>query len=307
MDYISLEKYLSKKIDNAIINIIGVSELRRYIYSVCFDFSSKHTVIIHGAIHAREHITTDLIVKLIKDVSLNYSKYKEMGIPNIIFVPMVNPDGVELVCNGLKSVKDRRKRNELLKINGSDDFSLFKANANGVDLNTNFDAKWGCGEQNKLIPSASDYIGESPMSEYEVQALALLTINKKASFTISYHAKGQEIYYQFFNKKENLKRDRKIAKIIAKSLHYKIKNVQNESGGGYKDWCVYRLNIPAVTIEVGKDSLIHPIGLKNLKQIYSRNKGIIKLLKNITKEIDRNERNVYERSLKSSEKSSQER
>ena len=289
MDYFHLEKFLSKKINHSSIDIIGLSVLKRYIYSVCFDFNSKHTVIIHGAIHAREHITTDLICLLIKDISSNYEKYTKMNFPNIIFVPMVNPDGVELVYNGLKSVSDKNKRKELLKINGSNDFSLFKANANGVDLNTNFDAKWGSGDQNKVFPASSDYIGLCPMSEPEVRALALLTINTKACFTISYHSKGQEIYYEFFNKKENIKRDRKIAKLISKKLHYRIRNLQNVSGGGYKDWCIYRLDIPAVTIEVGKDCWIHPIKENKLKQIYNRNKNIIKILNVIVKEIEKNE------------------
>jgi len=280
-----------------------LSVLNRYIYSVFFDFNSKHTVIIQGAIHAREHITTSLICKLIFDVSNNYEKYKVMGTPNIVFIPMVNPDGVELCYHGLKSVKDRKRRKYLLKVNKSKDFSLFKANANCVDLNTNFDAKWGIGKENKFVPSPSDYIGSSPMSEPEVQAISRETIKRKASFTISYHSKGQEIYYKFFNRLENLKRDKKIAKIIGKSLHYKIKNLETVSGGGYKDWCVLRLSIPAVTIEVGKDSWKHPIKEDKLWKIYSRNKNIIKCLSVITKEIEKNERKIYEGSIKRGTKS----
>lgn len=297
MNYIELEKFLSKKIDHSNIEIIGKSVLGRYIYSVCFDFGSKHTVIIQGAIHAREHITTDLICEFVKDVSLNYQKYFKMCIPNIVFVPMVNPDGVELCYRGLKSVQTRKTKDFLFRINKSSDFSLYKANANGVDLNTNFDAKWGVGLQNKLVPGASDFIGEKPMSEPEVQAIAMLTLSKKASFTISYHSKGEEIYYTFYNRKENVKRDRSIAKIIKKSLKYKIVNLENVSGGGYKDWCIFRLNIPAVTIEVGKNNFSHPILRDKLSQIYSRNKNIIKCLSKIVKEIDKHERILHERSL----------
>jgi len=274
---------LAKKIDHAKVDIIGKSVLNRYIYSVNFDFETKETVIIQGAIHAREHITTNLICCLINDVSKNYNKYKALNTPNIIFIPMLNPDGVELCYKGLKSVENKKLRKFLLSINGSKDFSLFKANANGVDLNTNFDAKWGSGKNNKLFPSTSDYIGESPMSEPEVQAIAVLTNNIKPVFTISYHAKGQEIYYNFFNKKENLKRDYKIAKIISRSLHYRIKNLESESGGGYKDWCILRFGIPALTIEVGKDSLSHPIKESAIKQIFNRNKNIIKCLSRVLK------------------------
>ena len=301
MRYLDLEIFLSKRIKHSKINIIGQTMLKRSIYSVEFDFESDDNVIIQGAIHAREHITTDLICRLIKNVERNYDKYKALKTPNIIFVPMVNPDGVELCYDGVKSVKSKILKTKLININnGSKDFLLYKANANGVDLNVNFDAKWGSGRQNKFLAASSDYIGESPMSENETKALAMLTVKKKAVFTISYHAKGEEIYYQFFNKPENIRRDKKIAKIIARNLKYKIKNTESVSSGGYKDWCVLRLNIPSVTIEVGKDSLLHPIENKNLNQIYKRNKNIIKILHKIIKEIKNHERIIYERGIKRS-------
>ena len=203
------------------------------------------------------------------------------------------PDGVEICVNGIKSVKDKSKK-IFLKSLPDCNFKLFKSNANAVDLNTNFDAKWGSGKDNKFSPSFSDYIGEMPMSEPEVQALARLTQQVKPCFTISYHAKGQEIYYEFFNKKENIKSDRKIAKMFARSLGYKIKNVQNQSGGGYKDWCIYRHQIPSITIEVGDDKLTHPIATKHLGKIYKQNKNVVKLLSKVVKEIKKDERIFYE-------------
>lgn len=275
MDYISLEKFLEKKIEHAKTQILGTSVLGRFIYCVKFDFQSRNTVIIQAAIHARENITTDLCCKLIIDISNMYESLKKQGFPNIIFMPMSNPDGVELCYYGLSSVSNRYKRRELYKINKSKDFSLYKANANGVDLNTNFDAKWGSGKDNKLVKGSSDFIGESPMSEPEVQALALLTASEKPVLSISYHAKGEEIYYQFYNKPEFIKRDAKVAKIFAKALRYKIKNTQDYSSGGYKDWCILRHDICSLTIEVGSDKLKHPIKSSAIGQIYKRNKNII--------------------------------
>ena len=302
MDYKSLQDFLNNNCNKSKPFIIGESVLNRFIYAVKFDFESKNTVIIQGCIHAREHITASLICKLIKETEKDFNKLKVMGIPNIIFVPMVNPDGVELCYYGIKSA-NKEKRNFLLEINKGKDFSLFKANANGVDLNTNFNAKWGTGRENIKSPSSNGYIGEFPMSEPEVQALCLLTKTVKPIFTISYHAKGQEIYYQFYNKKENVKRDKAIAKIIARSLKYRIVNTESFSSGGYKDWCVQTLEIPAVTIEVGKDSLVHPIKENELEQIYKRNKNIIQLLGKIQKEIENDRtRKIYEGSNKGSKK-----
>jgi len=69
-------------------------------------------------------------------------------------------------------------------------------------------------------------------------------------------------------------RDEVIAKKFADSTGYKIKNVESVSSGGYKDWCVEKLKIPAITIEVGSDDLSHPISKENLSEIFEKNKSI---------------------------------
>ncbi|MBQ7466726.1 MAG: hypothetical protein IJS74_01485 [Clostridia bacterium] len=279
MDYVKLEKFLKNKIPNADVDVIGKSVLGRNIYAVYFDFHSNYNVIIQASIHAREHITTSLVVKFIKDVSKNFEFYKQLNMPNIIFVPMANPDGVMISCHGLKSVKNEKVKFKLQKINiKNEDFTLFKANANAVDLNNNFDANWGTGKENVKLPAFHGYIGKRPESEPEVKALVSLTKKVKPCFTISYHCKGEEIYYDFYQSGRERKRDKKIAKLFAKATGYKIKSTEKSSSGGYKDWCVQKLKIPSITVEVGSDNLSHPISEKFLPEIYQKNKNVIKLL-----------------------------
>ena len=162
----------------------------------------------------------------------------------------------------------------LVKINASDDFSLFKANANGVDLNVNFDARWSTGSQNVKIASSQNYIGEKPFSEPESKAIRDFTLKIKPDYTISYHSKGQEIYYEFFQK--DIVKDLAFARQISSITGYQIRKTPN-SAGGYKDWCIQELKIPALTIEVGDDKLLHPIGKKNLTKIYKQNKRVIQV------------------------------
>lgn len=298
VDSKELENFLNTNIAYATVEIIGTSVLGSPLYSVSFNFGSKQNIIIQGAIHAREHITCDLIVEMIREISNNYEKYKQLSTPNIVFVPLVNPDGANLVINGIKSVKNPRKRKFLKQINnGSLDFSQFKANINGVDLNSNFDARWGTGKENLFYPSTKGFVGYSPLSEPCTIALASLTERVKPFFTVSYHSKGQEVYYDFYCKKENLRRDKRIAKIVATTLGYKIKSTEKVSSGGYKDWCISRFNIPSVTIEVGSDRLSHPIQKKYLKKIYKRNKKLLYKLGKIAKEYER-----YARKSKTNEK-----
>ena len=70
----------------------------------------------------------------------------------IYFIPMTNPDGVRLAQEGAGFIRNKELKKNLLQINGGPDFSLWKANINGVDLNTNFDARWGQGKRNVFFP-----------------------------------------------------------------------------------------------------------------------------------------------------------
>ena len=73
---------------------------------------------------------------------------------------------------GLDTVKEENARKQLLNINkNSEDFSLWKANARGVDINVNFDADWGEGRYNLTYPSSANYIGKDANSEEETRAI----------------------------------------------------------------------------------------------------------------------------------------
>ena len=305
MNSFKLEEFLKQEIKHSKIEIIGKSVLEKPIYAVVFDFGNPYSMIIQAAIHAREHITCDLVCKMIKEISDNFDKYKKQKMPNLVFVPLSNPDGADIATLGLKAVKSRNRRKFLLEINNQNkDFSLYKANANGVDLNTNFDARWGTGKANLFYHSPHGFVGEIANSEPCTKALITLTEKIKPIFTISYHCKGEEIYYDFFARKENLKRDKKIAKIVKSATHYKIVSAQNSSSGGYKDWCIEKLNIPAVTIEVGSDKLSHPLGENCLEKIWKQNKNLLKKFSKIAKEYEHGRKSeIHEKSTCSCEKS----
>lgn len=209
--------------------------------------TSFPTIIVQYAIHAREYVTTYLALKQIKQFE---SKGK---IGTVYFIPMVNIDGV------LISLREK---------------PLFKANANGVDLNVNFDARWGQGKENVRHVNDQNYIGNSPFSEPESKSLRDFTLLVMPDMTLSYHSKGEEIYYEFHQQPNQKNTDFKLAQVVAKTTKYTIKSTPN-SCGGYKDWCIEKLKIPALTIEVGSDDLVHPIGKEYEDKIYQRNKGVL--------------------------------
>ncbi|MBQ3502985.1 MAG: hypothetical protein IJA72_04930, partial [Clostridia bacterium] len=221
-------------------------------------------IVIQGGIHAREYISTLLMIEQARYL------YTTEAVKNggIYFVFLTNPDGAEIVLDGIDSVPCDITKQYLSLANGGFDFSKYKANINLVDLNTNFDADWGGGTQNVRCPSTEDFIGFYPNSEREVQSLIDFTLQTKPSLTISYHSKGEVIFYGFAGQSEqDIIRDKQIGEQLSATTGYPLIFTEN-STGGYKDWCIRTLKIPSYTIEVGNENLEHPIGEENLPEIF---------------------------------------
>ena len=117
---------------------------------------------------------------------------------------------------------------------------------------------------------AANHIGPAPFSEPETRALAAFTQKIRPVLTLSYHAKGQEIYYAFGQTGANLARDTAIARYAAKLTGYALIEGTRGSAGGYKDWCVQTLHIPALTIELAADSYAHPLPDESIADDFAR-------------------------------------
>ena len=235
--------------------VYGRSEQGRPL--VYFKFGSGAPVLLaQYAMHAREHITARLALEQAEA----FAKKDFAGTAYLL--PLVNPDGVKMCEEGA---------------------DFWKANAEGVDLNVNFPARWGTGAQNKRAAGQSDYIGEFPLCAAESAALAEFTARVKPDMTVSYHAKGEEIYWYFYQDEPRLSRDRALAEVAAKSTGYALRTPQG-SAGGFKDWCVETLGIPAITVEVGGDGLSHPVGKEHLAAICEKNENLLFALLGALKE-----------------------
>lgn len=230
--------------------ILGYSGEKRPIYYFAVKKTAYPVIIAQYAIHAREYVTTFLALIQIEDFCMRGKR------GSVYFIPAANPDGINIA----------------LTVN-----PLYKANAFGVDLNVNFDAEWGKGVKNVRFRGAENFIGEKPFSESETAALRDFTLKVKPSATVSYHTKGEEIYYYFNQSGNALYRDKAIAEKLAAATGYALKTPKG-SVGGYKDWCIEKLKIPAFTIEAGADSLSHPIGEEFAKNIFEKNKDVLNIL-----------------------------
>lgn len=233
----------------------------------------KSKVLIVSSIHAREHITYDL-------TKLLASKYNTSYGP-IDYIPILNIDGVLLAKNGLDFIDDVSLKKSLISQNGSNpDFSLWKANIKGVDLNVNFDADWGEGEQNITYPYKENYIGESANSEPETKAIINLLAKNDYSLVICYHSKGEIIYWGY----EYNFRHYKQAKAIADELGYPLKRSIN-SCGGLKDFYALYYKGLGITIEIGNDKFSHPYPIEELPNLYKQHSNSWHLYAEIGEEI----------------------
>ena len=158
---------------------IGESVLGKPIYELHIGTGDK-LVHINGSFHANESITTNVIMAFIENYA--YSMVNQDPIRGIDMssffrevrlsvVPLVNPDGVDLVNGQLPS--DQEIREQVIEINnGSTDFRSWKANIRGVDLNNQYPAGWTIEQQRKpKTPQPRNFPGFGPLTEPEALAL----------------------------------------------------------------------------------------------------------------------------------------
>lgn len=266
-------KNISLSLDH---KIIGASTQNTPIY--CFHIGpyNKPQILLEAGIHAREYISTLALIK--EMIYLNRLHPTDFG---TYFIPLTNPDGVKLVLDG-SSDFDNKTRNSLYKLNNNcNQFDLWKANINGVDLNVNFDALWGTGRYNMFTPSPANYIGPHPHSEPETIALVNFLSTIKIIGSLSIHSKGEVVYYGYDNlTQQEIDRDKHIANLLSAFLNFKAEKTI-DSVGGFSDFISEKLHIPAFTIELGNDNLTHPITIKHLKFITPNFLGITQYFYNV--------------------------
>ncbi|MCB2359554.1 M14 family metallopeptidase [Clostridium estertheticum] len=259
----------------------GRSELGKELYYVKLG-NGPNKVFYNGAHHAIEWITSVLLMKFIENFAKAYAMDQDIEGYNVrdifrtstIYVmPMVNPDGVDLVLNGLE--KSNPYYNDLIKWNnGSLDFSEnWSANIRGVDLNHNYDAMWQESKNAEASygiygPGPTRYSGTSPESESESKAVANFTRSNNFRLVIAYHTQGELIYWNFQNLASS--EAKAIAIIFSQLSGYDLGETTGiTSYAGYKDWFIGKFRRPGYTIEVGLGK--NPLPISQFNKIYSDN------------------------------------
>ena len=245
-------------------------------------------VIYSAAHHANEWITTPVLLKFVEDFAeaiqngtaiFGVDAKKLADTVTIYLVPMVDPDGVDLVTGAIRPGEGQYEIARRLAENYPDiPFPEgWKANLLGVDLNLQYPAGWLMAREIKFSqgftrPGPRDYVGRAPLSQKESRALAGYTEYIEPELILAYHSQGKEIYWQF-DDIEIPGAEELGERLAAVSGYTLTEPAEVSSYAGYKDWFIKTFRRPGFTIEVG--SGVNPLPIEQFDEIYRDNLGIL--------------------------------
>lgn len=282
-----LQTIQSQHPDLVTLGSIGQSELGRDLALICIgDLNAEHHVLIQCSIHAREHTCTWLIMMLI-DYWVDHG-IEEYGDVCFHIIPMANPDGVTISQTGvlpeeLAGVYERDVSRGNTTLSLSRYLQRWKANGLGVDLNRNFDAGWSR-IYGRRYPSSEEHKGTSAFCAAETVALRDYTLRYDFDATISYHATGSMIYYNYGNYTAVNRASLSLSRAVEQVTGYPSTSSSGTNPGGYKDWAIASLGIPSLTVEIGCEEA--PLREREIYSIFVRN---LQVLPQIARWVQENE------------------
>ena len=236
-------------------------------------------VLYSAAHHANEWLTATVLLKFLEDYAQALETDGTIGgisarelyeTATIFLVPMVDPDGVDLVT-GAVTEDEREQAEGLAEFYPNIPFpDGWKANLSGVDLNLQYPAGWLTAREIKFAqgytrPGPRDFVGRFPLSQPEAQALADYTQRIDPELVIAWHSQGEVIYWQYGG--IEVPGARELAERFADVSGYRLEDTPyNSSFAGYKDWFIQTYRRPGFTIEVGTGE--NPLPLDQFDAIY---------------------------------------
>lgn len=247
-------------------------------------------VIYSASHHANEWITSYVLLKFGEELAQAIASGGEIygrnarelsALATIYMIPMVDPDGVDLVTGAIPQDSAQYALAQGLANNyPSIPFpNGWKANLAGVDLNLNYPAGWLMAREIKFSqgftrPGPRDYVGRAPLDQPETRALAGYTQYIDPALVLAYHSQGKEIYWKYQD--IEVPGARELGEAFASASGYTLSDVPYASGfAGYKDWFIKHFRKPGYTIEVGQGE--NPLPLSQFDEIYRNNLGILVL------------------------------
>ena len=245
-------------------------------------------VIFSAAWHANEWITTPVLLKFVEEFAQALMSGGEIFGVNagdlaakvtVYTVPMVNPDGVDLVTGAIQP--GQKAYEDAAQIAAGFPSIPFpdgwKADLAGVDLNLQYPAGWLRAREIKFLqgynrPAPRDYVGRAPLTQREAKAMAGYTEYLGPNLVLALHSQGKEIYWRFMD--YEVPGARELGEQMAQVSGYTLTEpVATSSYAGYKDWFIKIFRRPGYTVEVGSGT--NPLPLSLFDDIYRDVLGIL--------------------------------
>lgn len=240
----------------------------------------KTKIFVCGTHHAREYIATTYLMYAIDRYAYSYYTNTMWGgfstkeiLDKVTFciVPMVNPDGVNLVQNGIYATT---KANELSNMGIYESpkygYSAWKANINGVDVNWNYDKDWEI-SKNKNPRGSTGFNGFAPNTEPETIAVSDYVDSHIFDMYLSFHTQGQIFYWA--DEKGNPSNVQKA--IEADTGFIGFEEECTGRGGSFFDYVYRKYNKPTVTVELCPYVGNYPYPNKDFDTIWRPAKNIL--------------------------------
>ena len=275
-NFLENAKKLTSKYSFVDFYTIGESVMEKKIYCIKIG-NGKRKIFINGAHHGLEYLTSAFIMHFLEEYSESIATNSDFFHTNastlfnnvsLYAAPMVNPDGVDIAIHGMDITNPYHRK--LISMVGIHSFNkVWQANANGVDINHNYDANWQVVEKH---PSPSKYSGPYSESEPETKAIVEFVRSEKFDILLAFHSQGGEIYYDFDGKMsaDSLRLAENFASV---SGYIPAKTSGSASFGGCKDWFINEFGKAGFTVEIGHGK--NPLPLDMLSEIYEENAKII--------------------------------
>ena len=236
-------------------------------------------VFVCGTHHAREYMATTYLMYAIDRYAYAYrtgsmwNGYSPRDILDEItfcIVPMVNPDGVNLVQNGLSSTPYADEISKMKIIDKGYGYSSWKANVHGVDVNWNYDKDWSA-KRNKNERGSTGFNGDYPNSEPETAAVSAYVDKNSFEAFLSFHTQGQIFYWS--DSKSN---PMYIQNAIKKDTGFTPYEDEGTGvGGSFFDYVYRNFDKPTITVELCPYVGNYPYPNSNFDAVWCPSKNIL--------------------------------
>jgi len=245
---------------------------------------------IDGGNHSRETVNPPLVLRMVEEYAMAYygdGIVKGFNLKKILdesvlhFLPLAFPDGYNLVKIGLDGVQTDEGMKAILSVPDTN-YTNYKANLRGVDLNRNYPAwvfdttakKWvDLREKNPgrvTSPTGELYGGPSGASEPEVKHKNAYILRYDFRQFITFHSRGEvTFWHKYYFPDAYNNQARKMAEIVNKVNGYRIGGHSFGGGSGYfSDFTAGMTFKPTITVETTPGGSVLPTPKNLYDKVY---------------------------------------